>query len=259
MSVALPDSPKIGTGGNTSGTQTQPDQWGDVQELSRVLATCRRQLVTALQQKSNLLGRCSLLTGNVSSLEIALAKANQFANHDELTGLPNRRLLIDRFIQAAALANRHRQVLALLFFDVDDFKRVNDKLGHAAGDELLQQVATRLSSSIRRSDTACRYGGDEFVALLTELNNRKDVDKALRKVRAELAPPYVIDRYSIRLTLSDGLAIYPKDAQRFTDLMQLADHSMFSNKSRNKRRTGGVPTSTIGLHDAEKESSLVTA
>jgi diguanylate cyclase (GGDEF)-like protein len=259
MSVAPRDSPKTGAGCHTSQNQTQVDQFADSEELSRTLDTCRRQLVTASQQKVDLLRRCTLLTERVSSLELALAKSNQFAHYDELTGLPNRRLLLERFIQAAALADRHHQVLALLFFDVNDFKRVNDKLGHDAGDKLLQQLATRLSSSIRRSDTVCRYGGDEFVGLVTDIDHRNDAVTALQKIRAELDQPYVIDRYSIRLTVSDGLAIYPEDAQSFTNLALLADRSMFRNKSGNRRQSGGVPTSNIWLHDAGKESSLVTA
>ena len=193
---------------------------------------------------------CSLLTEKVLSLEIALAKANQFAHYDVLTGLPNRRLLLDRFIQAAALADRDEQQLALLFFDVNDFKRVNDELGHDVGDKLLQEVAKRLSSSIRKSDTTCRYGGDEFVVLLTKIAGHADLVKTLDKIRAKLASPYVIDRCCVPLTVSDGLAIYPKDAQRFTDLMKLADRSMFRNKSDNKRQSGGAPIPNIWLHNA---------
>jgi len=244
MSAVLRDPANPGTGSNTSRNPAQPGQIADSEDLSRALDTCRRQLVaalqqlrSALQQKGELLQRCSVLTEKVASLEITLAKANQFANYDELTGLPNRRLLLDRFIHAAAQANRHRQFLALLFFDVNCFKRINDDLGHDAGDQLLRQLATRLSSSIRRADTACRYGGDEFVVLLSEINHREDAVTALQKIHAELEPPYVIDRHSIQLTVSDGLAIYPNDAQRFTDLMRLADNSMFSNKSANQGKS----------------------
>jgi diguanylate cyclase (GGDEF)-like protein len=197
-----------------------------------------------------------LLAEKVSSLELALAKANQFAHYDDLTGLPNRRLMLDRFTQAAALADRHRQQLALMFFDLNDFKRVNDTLGHNAGDKLLQQVAARLLSSIRRSDTACRYGGDEFVVLFTEITDHEQVVAALKKLRVQLAPPYNIDRHSIRLTVSNGLAIYPKDAQRFSDLMKLSDRSMLSKKTGNSRQSGGVPVPNIWLRGAGKESYL---
>jgi diguanylate cyclase (GGDEF)-like protein len=253
MSVAQRDPAKNGNGRNASHAQTQLNRLYDAEELSLALDISRRQLKALVRQNDELLGIRSSLTEKVSSLELALAKANQFAHYDELTGLPNRRLLLDRFIQAAALANRNRQVLALLFFDVNDFKLVNDKLGHKAGDELLQLVATRLSGSIRKCDTACRYGGDEFVILLTEINHREDGVKALQTIRAHLAPPYVVDRHSVGLTVSDGLAIFPRDAQCFTDLMQLADRSMFSNKSVNRCQSGGMPASNIWLHDAGKE------
>jgi diguanylate cyclase (GGDEF)-like protein len=234
--------------------QAQFNRFSDSDELSLALDTSRQQLEAAMRQNDELHEARSALDKKVSSLELALAKAHQLAHYDELTGLPNRRLLLDRFVQAAALAKRHRQQLALLFFDVNDFKRVNDNLGHNAGDKLLQQVATRLSGSIRSSDTACRYGGDEFVVLLTEIVDREHVVKVLKKVRAELTPPYDIDRHAIRLTVSDGLAMYPKDAQRFSDLMQLSDRSMFSKKSGNGRQPGGVPVPNIWLRDTGTES-----
>jgi diguanylate cyclase (GGDEF)-like protein len=254
MSVALRDSAKSSVGRNTSHHPTHLKQNADCGELSHAPDTGRRPLAAALQQKDDLLRLCTLLTEKVSSLESALAKAHQFAYFDELTGLPNRRLLLDRFIQAAALANRHRQILAMLFLDVNDFKRVNDKLGHCAGDELLKEVAARLSSSIRQADTACRYGGDEFVVLLTEIDHREDAVTALQKIRAGLAPPYAFDRYSILLTVSDGLAIYPKDAQCFTDLMRFSDRSMFSNKFGNRCQSGGASASKIWLQDSSMES-----
>lgn len=188
----------------------------------------------ALQKNDDLVSEFASLRTKVSSLELALAKANRFANYDELTSLPNRRLLLDRFIQAASLAKRHDRLLAMLFFDLNEFKSINDELGHAVGDKLLQQVAKRLSSSIRSTDTACRYGGDEFIVLLTEIENREHAVKVLTKIRAGLAAPYVIDDVSIRMTLSNGLAIYPDDAQSFDDLKQLSDRSMLRNKARTR-------------------------
>jgi diguanylate cyclase (GGDEF)-like protein len=232
------------------------DQFADSEKPSRVPEASRHELDTAVQAQDNLLRLCSTLNEKVTSLELALARAHQFANYDELTQLPNRRLLLDRFIQASALANRHSQVLALLFFDLNDFKSVNDKLGHDAGDQLLLQVATRLSTSIRESDTACRYGGDEFIVLLTEIVDREHAISALQKIRTHLDPPYVFDRYSIRLTVSTGMAIYPKDAQKYTDLIRLADRSMFSTKSGSQGRSCSAGKLNIWLHDPKKESCI---
>jgi diguanylate cyclase (GGDEF)-like protein len=250
MSVALRNpQTKAGAGHNGTGrTLIQAVHFARRDELSRALDDCRQQLVIAQQQNSDLRQRCSLLDEKLSSLEVALAQANQFANVDQLTGLPNRRLLRDRFTQAAALAQRHRQGLALLFLDLDDFKRVNDELGHEAGDKLLQRFARRLSNSMRTSDTSCRYGGDEFVALLTKLERRDDAVIALQKIRAQLARPYVIGRHSIRLTVTDGLAIYPEDGRRFTDLIQMSDRSMFSKQSGSRRRAVDLAASNIWVH-----------
>ncbi|MCJ7590359.1 MAG: GGDEF domain-containing protein [Woeseiaceae bacterium] len=238
----------------TTRSPTQLGQFAVAEELSRAMDTSRRQLEAAMRRNDELLRLRSMLNQKVSTLELALAKAHQFTHYDELTGLPNRRLLLDRFIQASALANRQRNFLALLYFDLNDFKGVNDKLGHEAGDKLLQLVATRLSTSIRQSDTACRYGGDEFVVLLTAIDNREHAVAVRQNIRACLAPLFENSGYSIRLTVSDGLAIYPEDAQRFTDLLRLADRSMFSNKSGSRGRAAGEYKSSIWSHGARKVS-----
>jgi diguanylate cyclase (GGDEF)-like protein len=117
-------------------------------------------------------------------LQRAVLRSRRFAFHDELTGLPNRRLLLDRYHQAVALATRQHRLVALLFLDLDGFKNVNDTHGHAAGDRILQLVAARLLASIRASDTACRYGGDEFVVLLPELDTPGSAVAAARKIRS---------------------------------------------------------------------------
>lgn len=251
MSVALRRATrKTGAGHNgTDRNPAQPEQFADSGELSRALDDCRQQLVIAQQQEGDLRLRCSSLAEKVSSLEVALMKANEFANFDQLTGLPNRRLLRDRFNQASALAKRRRQGLALLFLDIDDFKRVNDELGHDAGDRLLQQLAMRLSNSIPTSDTVCRFGGDEFVALLTELDRREDAVTALQKIRAQLAPPYAVGRHAIRLTVSDGLATFPEDGRRFSDLMRISDRAMFGRKPGNRRRAAGPAASNIWVRE----------
>lgn len=166
------------------------------------------------------------------ALTEAVLKAQRFAYHDELTGLPNRHLLLDRFQAAVASAVRHDQQVALLFLDLDRFKHVNDTLGHSAGDQLLQQVAARLVACLRASDTACRYGGDEFVLLLPELSGKEGAVVVADNVCAVLAAPYVIDGVEIAITASIGIAMHLVDAHGYGDLLRVSDRAMYRSKAR---------------------------
>jgi diguanylate cyclase (GGDEF)-like protein len=198
--------------------------------LERELAASRQQLSAALCRIDALQTQGSLLRNQLASLERAVAQARQFAYHDELTGLPNRRLLADRYNQAVALATRQHRQVALLFLDLNGFKGINDAHGHAAGDRVLQQVATRLRACIRSSDTACRYGGDEFVVLLPELEGPGRAVAAAGKIRARLAAPYVVDGARIAVTASIGMAVYPVDGRKYGDLMHVTDGFMYRDK-----------------------------
>jgi diguanylate cyclase len=200
-------------------------------ELHRALSTSQQQVVAALRQIETLQKRDELLEQEVNQLAQAVAQARQFAHYDQLTGLPNRTLLLDRFSQAASRAARQHKLVALLFLDLDGFKSVNDALGHTAGDWLLQQVAARLTGSIRTSDTACRYGGDEFVILLPELESRESAVVATEKIRIHLAKPYLVGGTSIQITASIGMAVYPTDGSEFDDLIQQSDAGMYCNKA----------------------------
>jgi diguanylate cyclase (GGDEF)-like protein len=115
---------------------------------------------------------------------------------------------------------------------LDRFKHVNDTLGHSVGDKLLQQVALRLVAGIRASDTACRYGGDEFVVLLSELDAKDGAVVVADNIRAQLAAPYRIDGAQITVATSIGMAMYPVDAQALGDLIQIADLAMYRDKAR---------------------------
>lgn len=152
------------------------------------------------------------------------------AQHDVVTGLPNRLVLHDRLAAAMAMAHRRRTRLAVGFLDLDGFKQINDSLGHATADRLLQSVATRLRSALRRSDTVCRYGGDEFVIMLPEIDHAFDVAGLGVKILLSMAPPHRIDEAEITLTASLGVAIYPEHGRTADVLIANADAAMYTAK-----------------------------
>ena len=214
---------------------------------SRAPAASRRELEAALREIEALRKQGSLLIRQMAVLAQEVARARQFAHHDGLTGLPNRRLLLDRYKQAvAAAARQHRQV-ALLFLDLDGFKRVNDTYGHAAGDSVLHQVAARLRACIRASDTACRYGGDEFVILLPQYEGQDSAVAVAEKVCSRLAAPYAVGSTAISVTASIGMAIYPIDGHEYGDLMQMTDRAMYRDKAR-----GAAATSDLGARPSTR-------
>jgi diguanylate cyclase (GGDEF)-like protein len=204
----------------------------DAAALCCALATSEQKLGAALRLIDDLQEQGSLLKQRIALLNKAAAQARQFAYHDELTGLPNRRLLFDRFNQAIARGARQHKPVALLFLDLNGFKSINDALGHVAGDSLLKQVAARLSACIRTSDTACRYGGDEFVVLLPDLEDRESSVAAVEKIRAHLAAPYLIGGTEIEVATSIGMAVYPLDGNVYEDLLRQSDVAMYCDKGR---------------------------
>lgn len=156
------------------------------------------------------------------------------AQHDSLTGLPNRVLLHDRLSHAVSLAHRRRTSMAVLFLDIDRFKHVNDSLGHVIGDRLLQAVARRLLSCVRRSDTVSRRGGDELVILLSEINQPQDAALSAEKVLQALAVPYQIDQHELRVTGSIGIVVYPDDGSDADMLLKHADVAMYHAKDQGR-------------------------
>jgi diguanylate cyclase (GGDEF)-like protein len=212
---------------------------GSSDALERALEVSRERLRVALRRIEVLETNGLQLGHQVALLQREVLRSRRFACHDELTGLPNRRLLLDRYHQAAALATRQHRLVALLFLDLDGFKNVNDTHGHAAGDRILQQVAARLLASIRASDTACRYGGDEFVVLLPELDTPRSAVAAARKIRARLSAPYVVGATEITVTASIGTALYPVDGLEYGALMRATDGSMYRAKAKAARRRRG--------------------
>jgi diguanylate cyclase (GGDEF)-like protein/PAS domain S-box-containing protein len=164
----------------------------------------------------------------------ARAMSLQIAQHDFLTDLPNRMLLNDRLTQAIAFARRRGNHLAVLFVDLDRFKLINDSLGHAIGDQLLQSVAERLVTCVRSSDTVSRQGGDEFVVLLSQVEHAEDAALSARKMLTALSVPHTIAQQSLQVTASIGVSIYPDDGQDGDALIRGADAAMYRAKA-----TGG--------------------
>jgi diguanylate cyclase (GGDEF)-like protein/PAS domain S-box-containing protein len=146
----------------------------------------------------------SVIGGVIVFHDVGVARAmsvkmSYLAQHDSLTQLPNRMLLHDRLTQAIAAARRHRQSLAVLFLDVDRFKHTNDSLGHAVGDQLLQSIARRLVTCVRKSDTVSRLGGDEFVILLSEVSGAADAAGTAQKILAAMSAPHRIEQHELRV------------------------------------------------------------
>ncbi|HET7778561.1 MAG TPA: GGDEF domain-containing protein [Rudaea sp.] len=158
-----------------------------------------------------------------------LARSGQ---RDPLTGLPNRLLMQDRLESAIATARRHETRIAVLFLDLDDFKRINDTLGHAIGDEALKLTARRLQSALRDSDTVSRHGGEEFLVLLPGISQAADAASIAQKLQAALAAPARAGAHRLQLSASVGIAIYPEDAEDAQTLIDRADAAMYRSKRR---------------------------
>lgn len=163
-------------------------------------------------------------------------RMSHLAQHDTLTGLPNRLLLRDRLNRAVEAARRHGHLVSVLFMDLDGFKRVNDSLGHAAGDLVLQSVARRIAAGVRSSDTVSREGGDEFVVLLSEVARAEDAALSAGKLLAAIALPHHVGAQDLRVTASVGIALFPADGADAALLLGRADRALLHAKARARGR-----------------------
>ena len=154
----------------------------------------------------------------------------QQATHDTLTGLPNRSLLLDRINQAINQAKRSKRNIAVLFFDLDHFKLINDGFGHAEGDQLLLKVGQRLQSCLRDADTVARFGGDEFVAVITGMQHEENAALISQKILEVLAEPFSINELKIHITTSIGISVYPNNGETADVLLRNADTAMYLAK-----------------------------
>lgn len=196
-----------------------------------------------MRDKSGRLQGIVCVAQDITVIKKSKDKILFLAYYDSLTNLPNRALFKDRLNQTLLIAKRHQRILAILFLDLNNFKRINDTLGHPAGDELLKQVACRLSNCIRRSDSISRYsadefsavvarlGGDEFTMLLTEIAHVHDTIKVAQRILDAIAQPFDIKGQEVFITASIGIAIYPIDGEDVDTLLKNCDTAMYHAKN----------------------------
>ena len=175
------------------------------------------------------------MTTHIAGIAIERKRAEDqirfLAHHDALTNLPNRSLLKDRLAQAILQTQRHNPWVSVIFIDLDNFKTINDSLGHTAGDELLKIVAGRMVACVRSTDTVVRLGGDEFVIVLVDLPARPDeISESLDRIRAAIAEPITLEERSLYVTCSMGVATYPNDGPDPDTLLMNADTAMYKAK-----------------------------
>ncbi len=169
---------------------------------------------------------------DISQRKAMEERLNYLAYHDELTGLPNRSLLAERFIQLIGHPRRQTKQIALLMLDLNRFKLINDSLGHETGDQVLVEVGKRLSKLARASDTVSRYGGDEFVILLTEIESPGVVTDFARRITQKISRPITVGERLLHVSCAIGVALWPQDGKRLDNLLSNADAAMYQAKNR---------------------------
>jgi diguanylate cyclase (GGDEF)-like protein len=216
--------------GGASGTRLR--EWSAYPADSRpaTAAVAIEDSVAPIHDRRGQVTGAVMVLRDVSAARALSHRMSYLAQHDALTDLPNRMLLNDRLSEAIALASRHARLLAVLFLDLDHFKRINDSLGHVVGDRLLQSVARRLHACIRSSDTVSRQGGDEFVILLSEVAHATDASVTADKILQALRVPIRVDQHELHVTGSIGIVTYPDDGADAESLIKNADFAMYHAK-----------------------------
>jgi diguanylate cyclase (GGDEF)-like protein/PAS domain S-box-containing protein len=182
----------------------------------------------------------ALLTFTALQVATAIERHQRFerlqhlALYDALTGLPNRELFQDRVQRSLLRAKREQNHFALMYLDLDKFKAANDTFGHAAGDHLLKETAQRITECVRETDTVVRFGGDEFVVLLDNIDNRQGAFNVAEKIRLVLCEPYEWQGHIIELSVSIGISLFPEQGEQITQLIAAADEAMYKAKKRGK-------------------------
>jgi diguanylate cyclase (GGDEF)-like protein/PAS domain S-box-containing protein len=211
----------------------------DIEEFVITVSGAKKWLLTSKVPLRNERGEVIGIVGicrDITDRKRAEDQIHFMAHHDALTGLPNRSLLMDRLSQALLRAQRNDRRVTVIFVDLDNFKVVNDSLGHSAGDKLLKAVADRMVRSVRATDTVARLGGDEFVILLNDEADNSDAEVVIKKVRAVVSRPISIDEQLFHVTCSMGVAAYPDDGEDAEALVMNADAAMYRAKETGRDR-----------------------
>lgn len=182
-------------------------------------------------------------------------KMSHMAHHDCLTDLPNRMMLMENLTQAIGMAGRNGKLVALLFMDLDHFKRINDSHGHAVGDHLLQEVAADITSCVRETDTVSRIGGDEFVVLLTQIEAIRDAVQIAEHLLSKFARPRIIDGRELQISLSIGISCFPKNGLDAATLIHNADSAMYAAKGDGRNNYRVSLTAETGARAPVRQSA----
>ena len=194
------------------------------------------------------------ITREINELKRTELNLQHLATHDPLTGLPNRFLMTDRLNQTLAHYERGKTIFAVLFVDIDDFKKINDERGHEFGDLVLRALSDTLVSTVRGSDTVSRIGGDEFVIILETLGGRDDAGLVADKILRSVAKPFTLKRHKVNLTVSIGISVHPDNGIDAELLLRAADYAMYLAKGEGKNRwllcPEGLPGTTKNFRAA---------
>ena len=203
-----------------------PDSWEEFQMLDGRAIHVHRH---AMQDG----GHASTYT-DITERKRLEDKINHMATHDTLTDIPNRVLLMDRLDLALARARRDKTKVAVLFLDLDNFKPVNDAMGHMVGDQILKQMSSRMISCLRKTDSVARFGGDEFAIVMTDVKNTNDAANMAQNLNKALSKPISLGSKETSLGASIGISLYPDHAQASEALLSLADEAMYVAKKKGK-------------------------
>ncbi len=202
---------------------------------SQVKARLLAQVILQIESSKKMLKTLNKsLVNEIAIRKQAEERILHMASHDQLTGLPNRALLMDRLDTSVKLASRHNCKLAIIFIDLDGFKAVNDTYGHQSGDELLQIIASRFNATLRRSDTVARVGGDEFIVLLNRTKSPKDSEIVAQNLLNVIKKPVELQTGPVYVGASLGISLFPDHSTDAKTLIEQADHAMYKVKHEGK-------------------------